>query len=276
MLEQPPLPQGIRLLTNNELAHLRSKIPTLPASPLDCPTCYGKGTYRWWDESTPREPADWACNCIDQWTMFLYLLHSGIGDNYQRLGWADLRAEDGAIETAERYIMRAEAYVRSGFGLTFHGNHGTGKTLLSTLILKHLLGLGYDCYFTTFSEMIDTYTGGWHDAEERRRFHQRIKNARVLVIDDVGKEYQGRNQTGLPGSTFDEVLRHRVAAATPTIITTNHDLDTIHQKYGTGLGSLIQERNRSYEFTGQNFRPQFYVRQDNEVDLGLRRPVTLV
>lgn len=272
-----PPPPGIRLLRNDEVERLRQRYPKLPATPERCPTCHGKGEFKWWgaEADGERPVVTYKCDCVSQWTLYLYMLNANVGPTYQRLAWSDVATEQGAIDKVTAYLENAEAYVQAGCGLILYGEMGTGKTLLSTLILKHLLGLGYDGYFTTFSEMIDTYTGGWHDAEEKAWFHRRIKNADVLVLDDVGREYQGRKQSGLPESTFDEVLRHRVASATPTIITTNLDLTRLQEGYGGNVMSLLHERSTTYRFTGEDFRDTARMRLDEEVQLGLTRPVVL-
>lgn len=276
-VELAPVPDTIRLLRDGEMERLRRRYPRLPSSPKQCPTCRGKGTFKWWyGPRDEREVVEYRCNCLGQWTMFLYLLNANIGEVYQRLSWDDLvSAEQGAIDKVTDYLRLAEPYVHAGFGLILHGEKGNGKTMLSSLMLKHLLGMGYDGYFTTFSEMIDTYTGGWNDAEEKTWFHRRIKNSQVLVMDDVGREYQGRKQTGLPESTFDEVLRHRVSAATPTLITTNLSLENLQAGYGGNVMSLLHERSSTYHFTGEDFRDRQKARVDDEIRMGLTRPVTL-
>ena len=275
-VELAPLPSTIRLLRNDEMERLRKRHPRLPASPKHCPTCGGSGTFRWWVGSGPdREVAEYRCNCPEQWALHLYLLNANIGDVYQRLSWDDLAAEPGAVEKVTDYLKNARAFVRSGIGLMMHGEKGTGKTMLTTLTLKHLLGMGYDGYFTTFSEMIDTYTGGWNDAEEKAWFHKRIKNTQILAMDDVGREYQGRKQTGLPESTFEEVLRHRTSAASPTIITTNLSLSRVQEGYGGNIMSLLRERSTTYEFTGEDFRERQHDRVLEEARMGLTRPVVL-
>lgn len=274
--ELSPPPPGIRLLRNDEVERLRQRYPKLPSTPERCPTCKGRGQFRWWYGTAEQRSVEaYKCDCVSQWTLHLYLLNANIGPTYQRLAWHDVATEQGAIDKVTHYLENAEAYVDAGCGLILYGEMGTGKTMLATLILKHLLGLGYDGYFTTFSEMIDTYTGGWHDAEEKAWFHRRIKNAEVLVLDDVGREYQGRKSSGLPESTFDEVLRHRVAAATPTIITTNLDLQRLQEGYGGNVMSLLHERSTTYRFTGEDFRDHARMRLDDEVRMGLTRPVVL-
>jgi len=274
---QPPLPLSIRPLANDESARLKVKYPNLSPRPeKNCITCRDRRTYRWYAPGSREEIVDYDCDCIDQWVLHRYLLSANIGTTYQRLGWQDLTGtEPDAIALIEEYLEKASDYVANGIGVILHGTSGTGKTSLSTLLLRDLLAQGYDGYFTTFSEMIDTYTGGWNDREEKAWFHRRIKNARVLVIDDIGREYQGRRQSGLPEATFDEVIRSRVAASNPTIITTNMTLTRLQEGYGGNVMSLLRERSATYEFTGEDYRNSQRQRTLDEIDQGLTRPVVL-
>lgn len=276
MLRQPPLPEAIRPLSNEASARLKAHYPNLASSPEKCLTCQGTKTYRWYAPGSRTEIVDYECDCVDQWVLHRVFLSSNIGLAYQHLGWEDMGAtEQGALDIASDYLDNVAWYVNRGFGLIFHGGFGTGKTSLATLILRNLISQGHDGYFTTFSEMIDTYTGGWNDAIEKAWFHKRIKNAGVLVLDDIGKEYKTRKNSDLPESTFDEVLRHRVAAGTPTIITTNLSLTDLQQGYGGSVMSLLNECSTTYEFTGEDFRRNSTGRVDVEMASRLTRPVVI-
>ncbi len=276
-LHEPDLPSGIKILDNETSARLKQRYPNLPASPeRGCVTCGGKKTYRWYAPNSRSEVVTYDCNCVDQWVLHRYLLASGVGVNYGRLGWLDLHDPDqAALRFVSDYVSNAQAYFAAGVGVILSGTYGTGKTLISTLLLRALLAQGHDGYFTTFSEMIDTYTGGWNDREEKVWFHKRVKNAGVLVLDDVGREWQGRKSSGLPEATFDEVLRHRVAASTPTIITTNLDEEGMTLGYGKAVKSLLGERSRTLRIEGEDFRPQSRLRLDQEISQGLTRPLVL-
>lgn len=272
MQEMPPLPAGIRLLTDVEADYLRSEIPDVPHSPEQCVTCKGKGTFKWWEPPGRKEVVEWKCDCMGQYRLYLYLLYSGIGKAYQRLSWSDAtHVHPGSIEAIADYIQHADARVDSGVSLILHGQQtGTGKTLMTTLLAKALLAQGRDLHFTTFSTMIDTYTGGWTDPEKQRWYHRRVKNAGVLVLDDVGREYVGRTNTG-----FEEVIRHRVANAKPTIITTNETLTRLFERYGGNVFSLLQERSHTHEFKGSDFREEQRKRLDQEIELGLTAPLVI-
>lgn len=274
MLELPSLPSGVRILSDEEAARLKRLRPDLPMSLGDCITCKGAKTFRWFDPilvDGVRLVADWKCNCEDQWILHRWFLHCGIDKTYQRLSWEDVSAEPGAVAKVKDYLAHSDAYVEAGCGLILYGSMGSGKTLLTMLALKEL-SCHWDCYFTTFAELIDTFTAGWHDPEDKRWFYRRIKNAGVLAIDDVGREQKGAN---FPRSTLDEVLRHRVAASRPTIITTNLNLEDLQRGYGTNIMSLLHERSTTYRFTGEDFRERSRLRLDEEILRKVTRPVVV-
>lgn len=271
-------PAGVRTLTEAESTRLRAQYPPsdLPSSPEHCPTCHGKHKFLWWNDpaSPTRLAVEYECPCEDQWVLHRFLLNAGVDKAYQQLCWGDMQwANPDAVEVIHHYLATAESYVSNGFGIVMYGSQGTGKTALATLLLKRLLGDGYDGYFTTFNAMIDIFTSGWHDRDDKAWFHRRIKNAGVLVLDDPGKEMKGR--AALPESLLDEVIRSRVSGLRPTIITTNDDMQAFGVRYGKYVMSLLQERAMTFAFNGQDARVASRQRMHDEVDQGLTRPLVI-
>lgn len=272
-LSLPPLPLAIRSLTDHEAQRLREAHPSLPRTTDDCPTCQGATTFAWWNRERTHV-VEYDCPCVDQWRLHRYLLHCGVGVALQRLSWADaVHVEPAAVEVVNDYLEHRERYVRSGVGLVLTGSVGSGKSLIAALLLKGLIGKGHEGYFTTFVEMLDAEKGGWRDDEQRRWFDGRVRHAGVLVIDDVGRESQGRMER--VESTFDHVLRTRVANALPTILTTNLSMEHLKQAYRSNVMSLLSEVSITHTFTGEDYRPQARERFLQEVREGLTRPLVL-
>jgi DNA replication protein DnaC len=171
------------------------------------------------------------------------------------------------------YAENASAYVNSGLGLLLHGDKGTGKTLLISLLLKKLLAEGFDVQFVTFQELIDMYTQGWRDSREKAWFDKRVKNAGVLGIDDVGRENKGRLE--IVEAMFDHIIRARVSSARPTLITTNRSLDEFLTFYQSNVMSLLDEGTIKFQFTGEDYRPKLNDKRIEEARLGITRPIVL-
>lgn len=285
----------VRTLTDREVSRLSSLYPDLSRSPDDCPTCGGRKSFLWYDEN--REPIEWACDCIGQWRLNRFFLHAGIGNAYQRLAWDDIEPNEAMSEAVDfvlEYLESAEHMVRSGLGMVLSGPPGTGKSMLALLALKHLLVLGHDGYFTTFSNLLSTMMAGWSSDDERRWFLRRIKNAGILVIDDIGREFRKqrhekedrdedgkktgglvRDTTPVAESGIEEVVRHRLANALPTFVTTNLDIDELGVGYGGNLVSLVKEASAVHRIIGSDYRPKVNSRTFNEGRAGLMRPVVV-
>ena len=249
-------------LSDEEADRLYSKFPQLGSDPtIYCPTCDKKGSYTWKGEERQ-------CDCVMQLQLMKHYLAAGVGTRYQRLGWADLK-DQSAIKIANQYLD-AELH-RKGIGLLFTGGYGSGKTLTATLVLKDLVKKGYSCYSTTFASMIEFYTAGWKDPEEKKYYAKKVVQSDVLLLDDLGREL--RTSTRLSESTFDDVLRTRVQGGRPTFITTNMDESELGHGYGGAALSLIREVSLPKTFTGSDFRPRVATRNLNEALAGETRPI---
>ena len=252
-----------RYLSDEDAARLYASHPDVGRSYATyCPTCKKKGTYRW-------QGKDHACDCEEQLQLLKHYLAAGIGIQYQRLGWSDLKSDE-IVAQLRGYVDNPE-YVQRGRGLILTGDLGTGKTMLATLILKRLVREGHTCFATTFSDMIEMFTAGWYDEDQRRYFHRKVVESRVLLLDDVGRDQKHRN--ALNESTFDSVLRTRVQHGRATIITTNMTLDELSRGYGGAVLRLLREKSEAFEITGVDFSAKAKQREDGEIARGEQRPI---
>ena len=174
----------------------------------------------------------------------------------------------------------------TGVGLLFDGAPGLGKTThaVTTLMelvrwlpddekqMQAILGLAPEhfghksrpIYYMTFPEFLSRKKA-LIDADpetkkemymEMEGFHGRLPtsqdhlNVRVLVLDDLGKEYGSTYND----SSFDEVLRARYDKALPTIITTNVSRETWGKQYGAAMGSFAHEAFHRVVISGKDLR----------------------
>jgi len=173
----------------------------------------------------------------------------------------------------------------TGTGLLFDGAPGLGKTTHAVVTAmeflralpedseeaKQILGLkesdygmySRPIYYMTYPEFLSRKKSMFDADPETKKdmflemegLHGRAKddhmNVRVLVLDDLGKEYKG---SGFNDASFDEILRSRYDRALPTIITTNVMRDNWEKQYGEAMGSFAFEAFKSVEIIGEDRR----------------------
>lgn len=272
----PPLPPGIRTLTDAESAALNSQRPEARHTPRQCKTCQGTKTFRWYTPADAREVvADYDCPCTDQYLLYRWFAHCGIYPAYMKMGWADI-ADTGheGVKAVVEYVSNHQAYRAQGFGLVLSGGRGTGKTLLLQLLGKALIAEGVDCYSVTFSDMIDAFAEGWRNRDTSKWFAKRIRNAGVLLIDDLGRE-RNKGPESVGDNMLETITRYRTASLMPTLLTTNLTEHQVHTGYGGHTMSLLSESAIFVTVPGGDFREQKKQRAKAERDAGLTRPVMI-
>jgi DNA replication protein DnaC len=173
---------------------------------------------------------------------------------------------------------------KTGVGLLFAGAPGLGKTTHAVVAAMELirrlpqdenqmrmifqtapdtsLSLLRPIYYLTYPEFLARKKGSWDgDADTKARaqleidgLHGRAKadeyNARVLILDDLGKEYG----SSFDDASFDEVLRSRYDKGLPTIITTNKYREDWADQYGAAMGSFAFEAFHGVDIIGKDLR----------------------
>ena len=172
----------------------------------------------------------------------------------------------------------------NGVGLLFDGGPGIGKTTHAVVAAMEFVrnlpdndaeaakvlgmsasdfGLGArPVYYMTYPEFLSrkkaTFDSDFEDKKqavyEIDGFHGRSKfdwlNVRILVIDDLGKEYGSKYDD----TSFDEILRLRYDKALPTIVTTNVRLENWETEYREAMASFAQEAFIRVPIVGADLR----------------------
>jgi DNA replication protein DnaC len=318
MLLSLPSPGQVPVLNDDVFNRLRrkwpgvlpSKVVTEPGS--DCRTCAGKQQFRWLADPSkqimpikreiPRlgEPsksdvvyeipevpqfADYACECWLQFRLQAFLLAHNIGKAGARTSWHDATwVADDQRDSLQGYADQCLDWAARGVGLYLYGEQfGSGKSLMANLVLKSYLAAGIEGHWMTFNEMLAMHTRGWSDKEERDWFETRVRNAQVLVIDDIGKEssfqpeIDGKrlpnNWRSIVVAALDSTFRARVQNGLVTIITSNVEPEQIGNNYSAALGSLVVETCIPYRFrSDEDARRLYRERTLAEIKFGLIRP----
>lgn len=243
-------------LDDEEIDYLEQKHPQFELfNKNGCPTCQ-----------------DRSCgNCKEQLQLYKHYLRAGVGLNYQRLTWDDFHGDQKAYDLARIYLGQHKDFVKGGMGILYHGTWGTGKTLLTSLMAKELVKLGYSVYFATFTQMVDEFTRGWGSNEDKARFESKVVKSDIFFLDDIGKEFRTKNN--LSEATFDHVMRQRALDNRPTFITTNMALEELMDGYGGAIFSLLKERVIEHNMEGIDYREYARDRTLDEIKQGTTRKI---
>lgn len=273
----PELPSHVGLISDPDNERLESLFSYLPSDSSQCETCSGTKRFQFYENialpESQRKLVEFACNCYDQFVLQRYLLNSGVGKGFANLFWGDTtHVHDDTSKFILDYAKNIDEYVAHGLGLFLYGEHGTGKSLVASLLLKRLLERGVDGYWVTLNELLSSYQETWRgDKETRAWFDRRMRNVRVLVVDDMGREYDGRTTAA---STVDTIFRTRVQNGLVTIVTTNLSEEKFIARYTKGIQSLVTEACVHHEAKGEDFRKAQRERAQREVLSQVRRPFT--
>ena len=124
-----------------------------------------------------------------------------------------------AFKTAERFAENPQGWI------LLEGQYGCGKTHLAAAIANHRIDQGDTVLFITLPDLLDHLRSAYGPSSEigYDEIFERIRNAPLLVIDDLGVE----NPSPWAQEKIFQLLNHRYVTQLPTIITTNVDIDTL-------------------------------------------------
>lgn len=115
---------------------------------------------------------------------------------------------------AEQYVKKFDEMYRERQGLLFWGNVGTGKSYTAACIANELLERNIPVVMTSFVKILQNILG---NPEEEKVVMNRLNDARLLVIDDLGTE---RNTDYALEKVYN-IIDSRYRVGKPLILTTN-------------------------------------------------------
>lgn len=145
---------------------------------------------------------------------------SGIPQDYAKMTTGRYSPEHSsqhdALDRVRGYQETMNAERLAGRGLYLCGPTGTGKTHLAVTIAKAALWHGHMARFVESDEMLDAVKRADPNTDPLAIY----RNAGLLVIDDLGKEYA----TSWAVKQLGKLINARLGAGRPTIYTSNYML----------------------------------------------------
>ena len=137
-----------------------------------------------------------------------------------------------------------------GQGLLLRGDVGTMKTTLAVAIMYEVLELGGTAYFISMANLMDSLYSV--SQEDRQNLENKLKNVDLLVLDDLGLEYD----KGWVSVKIRALINYRFDNQKSVIITTNLGSD-IKNLYLKGMLDRIEASSMIVDFRGDSLRERF-------------------
>lgn len=181
------------------------------------------------------------------------LLYRGVPKEFIHATLEEYPIDEDLKELFGNYMLHLDVMFDDKVNMILYGSNGSGKTYLSSLVIKEAYRKRYSAFRTTLQNFIDLHFR--KDEEEVREKLWKTINAEFLVLDEVGKETFAKNQFNI--IVLEELMRQRDTLGRPTIICTNLPLEGdggLYKQYGNSIKDLIEGNFIKTEFVGESQR----------------------
>ncbi|WP_164726572.1 ATP-binding protein [Veillonella ratti] len=161
-----------------------------------------------------------------------------------------------AFEVIKEYASNVVENLNQGLGLIIKGPVGTGKTTAAIAIMKEAIKHKKSPYFISIISLLDKLMS-FRDQEERYEFEQRIQNCPLLVLDDLGGEYIGKNkEDSWMLKRIMSIIAERHQRSKSIIITTNLPIKELAERYDQRAIDRIRSTNQIITLLGDSLRKE--------------------
>lgn len=177
--------------------------------------------------------------CIKIYNLIDKMEEAKIPSEYWLLKMANFSGPNKIKDILKDYIQNIKTHYSDGAGHCFVGGYGIGKTFTACTILKKALSIGFDAYYISASDMMNSVFSD-HSIKDK------LKTVDFLVIDEMDSRFfTSPVQKDMFGSLYETVFRHRCQNKFPTIICSN-DTNNIMNVFGEQNSQSIQSLHNKY------------------------------
>lgn len=228
---------------------------TLAPYTTDCPKCHGE-KHIFFEKDGSQYAAE--CDCLkrdrEKKRLAQLFRSARIPLRYTEKNLENFNQfkQPKAHKMAQAYLENWQHMQKSGQGILFVGDVGTGKTHLAFAILNALIRKGVNGLATTVPDLMDDLRPKRDETTERQAEQiEALKTVDLLLLDDLGAQ---RNTPWVTERLFI-IINARYNSLRPTIITSNDYLESLDKVEGwKRIVDRISEMCRPVKMPGNSCR----------------------
>lgn len=200
---------------------------------------------------------DFICdNCLIAQKLLQRYFEANIPVDFWFKSIKDFKGDESLIEIYNEINKDIKEYMTNGFSIFLKGRFGTGKTLMSSLLLKKIVQCGYNGLYTTLSDVVTIIVHG--NNESKFNSFRELKMTDFLILDEFDPRFFKSNEASaeLYGRILENIIRIRFQNYMPTILITNNSdpMKDIGSDLGAAITSLINGYTKTITVVGPDFR----------------------
>ena len=167
----------------------------------------------------------------------------------------DFQGDPRLLAKYNEYVADLKASYISGQSICFAGNHGLGKTMAASCILKKASQKGYCCLYSTLSDIVNVLTQA--SSEDKFLARRELVLVDFLVIDEFDSRFMpSENAADLYARSLESIFRSRSQNKLPTLMCTNSPniVETFTGQLKQSIDSLVKGYLKIFPVLGEDFR----------------------
>ncbi|MBT9176474.1 MAG: Primosomal protein DnaI [Firmicutes bacterium] len=158
-----------------------------------------------------------------------------------------------ALRSCQAFVARV-LEGRADKGLFVSGGVGLGKTFLLSAICNSLTEASVPTLYVVFSDLIAAIRDSFNpeSTQSESRIMAATKEARVLILDDLGAEHS----TDFVTNRLFDIINFRCNHSLPLVVSSNLGAPQIAELYGPRIASRLLEMCEPVTLVGEDIRWQ--------------------
>lgn len=154
------------------------------------------------------------------------------------------------VETCKNFV---NGFSAEQGNLLFTGPTGVGKTFLTNCIARELIDQYFSVIYLSANDLFEVFSKNrfdYQDEEDVKGMYQYILDCDLLIIDDLGTELNN----SFTSSELFYCVNERLNSSRATIISTNHPLNELRDRYTERVTSRLMSRYTVIPLYGDDIR----------------------